>query len=244
MPGSKKKGRTQKKPIINSVTSWWYASPLTLPPSLPYFPFPLCSLAPCLLVQKPSKSHPRLKRPFSIRNSNEFPGLWCSIRRLLGGKKGAIELYVDACRSIDFFLRRGGESVAYNVFTRLCPPIPLWSSASIPASTIIFIHRSSPWKSPVPQTLLKHPRHAYACENCFRPFDLSSNIETRLIVSRKGGLISSSPCKWMPMSKLGRWKVFFETKDFTCLKKGVERKRILKNLILGIYIENILLYLR
>lgn len=153
--------------------------------------------------------------------------------------------------SVDRFFStgRGGvewrESVAYNVFTRLCPPIPLWSSASIPASTIIFIHRSSPWKSPVPQTLLKHPRHAYACENCFPPFDLSSNIETRLIVSRKGGgLISSSPCKWMPMSKLGRWKVFFETKDFTCLKKGVERERILKNLILGIYIENILLYLR
>lgn len=62
--------------------------------------------------------------------------------------------------------------------------------------------------------------------------------------SEGGGLISSSPCKWMPMSKLGRWKVFFETKDFTCLKKGVERERILKNLILGIYIENILLYLR
>lgn len=129
MPGSKRKGRTrQKKPIINSVTSWWYASSLTLPPSLPYFPFPLCSLAPCLLVQKPSKSHPRLKRPFSIRNSNEFPGLWCSIRRLLGGKKGAIELYVDACRSIDFFLRGEGE----------------WSGESLSRTTFLpgFVHRS------------------------------------------------------------------------------------------------------
>lgn len=215
----KEKDRTrQKKPIINSVTPWWYASPLTLPPLL--FSLSLCSLAPCLSVQKPSKSFLCIsietsERPFSME-FERISGLGTRLGDFSSGEKKAPSNYTwtHVGRSIFSTGWRWGESVAYNVFTRLCPPIPLWSSASIPASTIIFIQRSSLWKSPRSQTLLKHPRHAYACENCFRPFDLSSNVETRLIVS--GGVISSplvSGCRSFA-SKLGHWKVFFETKDF------------------------------
>lgn len=92
----KEKDRTrQKKPIINSVTPWWYASPLTLPPLL--FSLSLCSLAPCLSVQKPSKSFPCIsietsERPFSME-FERISGLGTRLGDFSSGEKKAPSNY-------------------------------------------------------------------------------------------------------------------------------------------------------
>lgn len=205
-------------------------------PSPFYFPFvhllPVCSFKN--RANRPPAS--RLKRP-SVHFRLEFErisGLGTRLGDFSSEKRR--HRIIPGRMSVDRFFSTGRErgwreSVAYNVFTRLCPSIPLWSSASIPASTIVFIQRSSLWKSPVPQTLLKHPSamHMHA-RTVFDPSISHSNIETRLIVSRKGIISSSlvSGCIWA--AKLAHWKVFFD--NLIRLKKG-----ILKYLIFAIYRE-------
>lgn len=91
-------------------------------PSPFYFPFvhllPVCSFKN--RANRPPAS--RLKRP-SVHFRLEFERI-SGLGTRLGdfsspGKKGAIELYLDACRSIDFFLRGGrggGESLSRTTF--------------------------------------------------------------------------------------------------------------------------------
>lgn len=172
-------------------------------PSPFYFPFvhllPVCSFKN--RANRPPAS--RLKRP-SVHFRLEFErisGLGTRLGDFSSGKKGAIELYLDACRSIDFFLGGEGEGVA-----RVCRVQRFYPALSTDPSLIVrfnsgFDHRFYSAFLPVKVSRSSDSsetplRHAYACENCFRPFDLSFEHRNALNCFWEGDNFLPS-CKWM-----------------------------------------------
>lgn len=254
----KEKDRTrQKKPIINSVTPWWYASPLTLPPLL--FSLSLCSLAPCLSVQKPSKSFPCIsietsERPFSME-FERISGLGTRLGDFSSGEKKAPSNYTwtHVGRSIFSTGWRWGEA-------RVCRVQRFYPALSTDPSLIVrfnsgFDHHFYSAFLPVKVSPSSDSSETPPPCICMRELfsTLRSLIERRNALNCFWGGNFLPPCKWMPILRveIGTLESFFRDKGFYLTqlwKKGWKKGylKIKEYYSWNTYIENIilLLYLR